>query len=268
MIDVHQHVNWLGKNDRELMEYLDRVGVDKCWLLSWESIDGGRESMYQHLSIEDVRKTYKKYPKRIIPFCGVDPRRENAEKILRDLHKRGFKGYGEIKFRILADNPDLIRMLRLAGRLKMPALLHFDVPLPCLSGWYLGDITHLENAARLCPGTILIGHGPGFWREVSGNAPRSKALYPKGRVTPGGRIWKVLAKYPNIYADLSANSGLTALSRDRSLAKRMLTRFRKKILYGTDCYDTKLLEFLRSLDLAPGVFRDITERNAKRLVRK
>ncbi|OGJ92326.1 MAG: hypothetical protein A2268_06235 [Candidatus Raymondbacteria bacterium RifOxyA12_full_50_37] len=267
MIDIHQHVNWQGKNDKGLIAYLDDAGVRKCWLLSWESVDGSREQHYQHLSIQDVYRTYKKYPKRIIPFCGVDPRRENAEKILMDLHKKGFKGYGELKFRILADNPDFIRMLRLAGKLRMPALLHLDVDIPSTPQWYLGDIIHLERAARLCPKTIIIGHGPGWWREISGNAQKVDVIYPKGRIVKGGRLWSVLERNPNVYADLSAQSAINALSRDIRYTKRLLNTFRKKILYGTDSYDTSLLNFLQNLKLDSGVFKDITERNAQRLVR-
>ena len=267
MIDIHQHVDWLGKDKQGLIDYLDQAGVRQCWLLSWEAVDGGLEPDYKHLSIANVYATYKMFPRRIIPFCGVDPRRPQAEQMLADLHKKGFKGYGELKFHILADNSDFIRMLRLAGSLKMPALCHLDVDLPSTPHWYLGDIGHLENAARLCPRTALIGHGPGFWREVSGHADRSPDLYPRGPVKPGGRLWKALAKYPNIFADLSANSAWTALSRDQAFSRRMLIQFHKKILYGTDYYDTKMLDLLRSLRLPAPVFRAITEKNAQRLVR-
>ncbi|MBL8025230.1 MAG: amidohydrolase family protein [Fibrobacteres bacterium] len=266
IIDIHQHVNWLGKHDEDLISYMDNAGVDKCWLLSWESVDGGLEQGYQHLSISDVYKTFKKYPKRIVPFCGVDPRRRDAEDILETLHKRGFRGYGELKFRILADNPDFIRMLRLAGKLKMPSLCHLDVDIPATPQWYLGDISHFERAAKLCPNTAMIGHGPGFWREISGDAEKVDAIYPTGKVVKGGRLEKVLEANKNVFADLSAGSALKALSRDVVYTKKLLTKFRKKIMYGTDYYDTRMLEFLKSLKLDKGVFSDIIGGNAKRLL--
>jgi predicted TIM-barrel fold metal-dependent hydrolase len=268
IIDIHQHVNWLGRDEQGLIDYLDRAGVDKCWLLTWESVDGGLEPTYKHLSFEEVGKTHKMFLKRIIPFCGIDPRRPNAEALLRELHQKGFRGYGELKFKLLADDPDMIKMLKVAGELGMPALFHLDPPIPATPQWYAGDIVHLERAAQLCPRTAIIGHGPGFWREISGNAQKVNAIYPKGRVTPGGRLWKALEKNRNIYADLSANSCLNALKRDTAYAKKLLVRFRKKIMYGTDSYNTDLKEFLNALGLPKGVLRDIMGGNAERLLRK
>jgi len=267
IIDIHQHVNWQGKDDKGLVEYLDNAGVDKCWLLSWESVDGGLQQSYSHLSIKDVEKTWRKFPKRIVPFCGVDPRRKDAEEMLRGLHKKGFKGYGELKFRLLAEDPDFIRMLKVAGELGMPALLHLDVPMPATPQWYLGDIVNLERAAQMCPKTVIIGHGPGFWREISGDAQKVDAIYPGGKVKPGGRLMTVLARNKNVYADLSANSCLNALKRDVKLTKRLLTKFRKKIMYGTDAYHTEMMEFLRNLDLDKGVLKDILGGNAERIIK-
>jgi predicted TIM-barrel fold metal-dependent hydrolase len=158
-------------------------------------------------------------------------------------------------------------MLRVAGELGMPALMHLDVPMPATPTWYLGDIENLERAARLCLKTIIIGHGPGFWREISGNAPKVDAIYPKGKVTPGGRLWKVLARNKNVYGDLSANSCLTALKRDVKYTQKLLNTFRKKIMYGTDSFTGDMLEFLRTLKLDKGVLKDILGGNAERLIK-
>jgi len=268
MIDTHQHVNWLGRNEEGLIDFLDETDVGKCWLLSWESIDGSREITYKHLSILEIEKTYEKYPNRIIPFCGIDPRRENAEQLLRDYHKKGFKGYGEIKLKILADNPDLVKLLRVAGELGMPAVMHLDAPIPATPQWYLGDILNLKRAADLSPETAVIGHGPGFWREISGDAQeRENELYPKGKVTPGGRLWDTLESTPNLYADISGGSGLGALQRDLNYTRKFLTRFREQILYGVDSYSCDTIKFLKELSLDKCIFNDITHNNAERLIK-
>ncbi len=269
IIDCHMHVNWLGRNPDDIVKHLDAIGVDKAWVLTWQDRDGGISSdSYIHLSPEAAMAAYRKHPKRFIPFCAVDPRRENAEDILRGLVKQGCKGYGELKLRLMADNCDLVSMYKLCGKLKLPVLIHLDVPRLGCPFWYAGNVDALERAAVQCPKTAFIGHGPGFWREISGDADRRiRQAYPKGKVTPGGKLPKLLSKYDNIYADLSAGSGLNSLKRDLKHARKFLVKYHKKLLYGTDYYDRSLLDFLESLELDPEVFKDITYRNAARLVR-
>jgi predicted TIM-barrel fold metal-dependent hydrolase len=267
IIDIHSHVNWLGRWEDDLLRYLDDAGIDKCWLLSWECMDGGFIRGYHHLSIAEVENTYKMFPKRVIPFAGVDPRRDDAEKRLAEYHKKGFKGYGEIKVPVPADSPIMVRMLRLAGKFKMPAILHLD-PIIAGNPYYLGDIGNLENAARLCPDTVLCGHAPGFWREISGDADKDLAQYPAGPVKPGGRLFKTLEKHPNIYCDLSASSALKALKRDKKATLKLLTRFRKRMLFGVDGYDTEMLKFLRGLGLPKALLDDVLGNNARRLIKR
>ena len=83
-----------------------------------------------------------------------------------------------------------------------------------VSGWCGGTVDNLERAMQACPGTQFVGHAPGFWREISGDAARRTETYPLGPVAPGGRVPELLEKYANLYADISAGSGLRALRRD------------------------------------------------------
>jgi hypothetical protein len=62
-------------------------------------------------------------------------------------------------------------------------------------------------------------------------------LYPKGPITPGGITERYLADYPNMFADLSAGSGLNALTRDPSFTPGFFERHQDKLLYGSDCND-------------------------------
>ncbi len=56
-------------------------------------------------------------------------------------------------------------------------------------------------------------------------------------MTPGGLTDRYLADYPNLYADMSAGSGLNALTRDEGHTPGFLERHQNKILYGSDCND-------------------------------
>ena len=76
----------------------------------------------------------------------------------------------------------------------------------------------------------------------------------------------LLDTYPNLYADLSAGSGLTAISRDPEFGKQFLIRYQDRLLFARDYVDGRLMEFLQSLNLEPAVFDKIAYRNAQRLL--
>ena len=42
----------------------------------------------------------------------------------------------------------------------------------------------------------------------------ANVAYPTGKVKPGGLTDRMLSDYPNLYGDLSANSGRNAVARD------------------------------------------------------
>ena len=96
-------------------------------------------------------------------------------------------------------------------------------------------------------------------------------------MTPGGITDKYLANYPNMFADMSAGSGLNALLRDEDHARGFLDRHQNKLLYGSDCSDRdgkgdrcsggKQLETIRRLAPNKAAERKILYENSKRLFR-
>ena len=55
----------------------------------------------------------------------------------------------------------------------------------------------------------------------------------KRTVTPG-RIPELMRRYPNLNGDLSAGSGLNAISRDPAFGYRFLEEFQDRLFFGTD----------------------------------
>ena len=86
------------------------------------------------------------------------------------------------------------------------------------------------------PKTNFIGHAQAFWGNIDKNHDQ-KVNYPKGSITPGGITDRYLADYPNMFADMSAGSGLLALTRDEEHTTKFFERHQDKILYGSDCAD-------------------------------
>jgi predicted TIM-barrel fold metal-dependent hydrolase len=51
----------------------------------------------------------------------------------------------------------------------------------------------------------------------------------------GGLTDKWLADYPNLWGDMSANSGNNALHRDPEFARAFVARHQNKLMFGSDC---------------------------------
>ena len=74
----------------------------------------------------------------------------------------------------------------------------------------------------------------GFWGHISADYDGT-TRYPSGPVKPGGLTDRWLSEYPNLHGDLSARSGLGALTRDSAFARAFVRRHGRKLLWGTDC---------------------------------
>ena len=289
-VDVHQHVFWHGRDDRGLIADLDAHGIDLAWLLTWEipaeedSLNDHRALNPRHLRgdgthagvpLSDVLIARDRYPERfVVGYCPC-PYKGDAPALLEAAHRmHGARVCGEWKYQVLLDDPRCLNLFRKAGELEMPVVLHLDVAYrPDEAGrrtydprWCGGTVENLARALAACPETVFLGHGPGFWREISGDADQDPAVYPEGPLEPGGRLDDLFEEYGSLYGDLSAGSGLYALRRDPAHAREFLTRFADQMLFGRDNYGLELHEFLGALELDEDVREKIYFRNALRLV--
>ena len=56
----------------------------------------------------------------------------------------------------------------------------------------------------------------------------------KGQVR-GSSTARYLSDYPNLYGDLSAGSGLNAITRDPDFARGFVRRHSRRLIWGSDC---------------------------------
>jgi uncharacterized protein len=87
---------------------------------------------------------------------------------------------------------------------------------------------------RAHPRTNFIGHGDLFWAHISADVPTNRG-YPDGKIKAGGLTDRLLSDFPNLYGDMSANSGNNALSRDTEYSKEFVARHKSKLIFGSDC---------------------------------
>ena len=125
-----------------------------------------------------------------------------------------------------------------------------------------GGLEALERVLEKCPETNFIGHAQAFWAGISKEGALPGESYPTGKVIPGGKIPELLYKYGNLYCDLSANSGLNALRRDREFARNFLLEFQDRCLFARDKFGNELQSFLMGLDLPETALSKILGGNA------
>jgi len=277
IIDIHTHIGsikawsplvkgFIKVTLNDLLDYMTEKQIAAVWLLP---LPGKVEPDSNIVSTETVLKLCKKYPHRLIPFCAIDPRVPSATSILEKYHRKGCKGLGEFKVNLPVNDPRSVKLYEKAGDFEMPVLIH-------MNNKFNPDIYKLVEVLEKCPHTIFILHGPGWWKHISAEVPQD-VDYPTGKIKPGGYIEKLLSKYDNIYADLSAKSGLNAITRDTSYAKDFLEKFSSKVLFGTDfpCIDTDASQFgvngkhlnaLKELNLSKIALKNILYENALKLV--
>ncbi len=291
IIDSHQHVFWHYRNDADLVADMDAHGIDIAWLLTWEITPAEWEPQWARVlnpihaqpdgtsrgvPLSDLLQTSSRYPGRFIVGYCPHPAIGNAPAMFESAyHIHRVRVCGEWKFRMPFDDPRCIALFQKAGELKCPVVLHLDVrflpdkttgqPIEQKS-WFGGDVNNLERALQQCPETIFIGHAPGFWRFISGDADTNPNAYAAGPVTPGGKVPAMLKKYPNLYADLSAGSGLNALRRDPAHGREFAIQFADRLLFARDYYGGELHDFLKTLNLPEDVQEKIYFRNAEKLV--
>lgn len=291
IIDSHQHVFWHGRDDAGLVADMDAHGIERAWLLTWE-IGPQEERRNYHrvlnpchrrgdgthagIVLDDLLRARDRHPGRFVLGYCPHPLLGDAPALFEAAHRMyGVRVCGEWKFEMLIDDPRCLNLFRKAGELGCPVVLHLDAPyLPDAETgaptyrpmWFGGTLDNLRRALEACPETSFIGHAPGFWRHISGDADERSELYPMGPVVEGGTLYEAFEAHPNLYADLSAGSGVRALGRDPEHARRFLVRFADRLLFGRDYYGTELHELLQTLDLPKAAREKIYFRNALRLV--
>jgi uncharacterized protein len=185
---------------------------------------------------EDKAKSeMEKRPGTFVRSVSMDPAKPDAPAGFRKALADGAVSIGEIKYHLALDSPEMRRVYEIAAEMQVPVMMHiqnfphFPGELPYNTGY-----DHFDKMLRAYPKTTFIGHGDLFWANISADVPTDRG-YPSGPIKPGGLSDKWLSDFPNFYADMSANSGNNALSRDPGFARDFVARHQDKLIFGSDC---------------------------------
>lgn len=267
IIDIHQHTNYSGRSDDELVRHQRDMGVSKTILLP----AGSRYGLAAGAGGNDtVVSLAARYPKEYVYFANELPDIPEARAVLTRYLSRGAIGIGEQKFPVQADSKSVDLVASIAREFRVPVLLHFEY-----QRYNLG-FENFHKVLERHPQVMFIGHAQTWWANIDKNCDQS-VLYPKTRVTPGGITDRLLSDYPNMYGDMSANSGLNSMLRDEEHAHEFLKRHQDKLLFGSDCndrlagsekcYGSKIISAIRRLAPDKSIERKILHDNAAAHIR-
>ena len=280
IIDIHQHTTYRERTVEQLLAHQRAMGVTQTILLpSGSPVKRASTGDGIHNGLggvgaggnESALAMSRQFPGEF--YFGVnevtdlpDARLEIAKYI--DL---GAIIIGEQKFGVECDSLESQQLYAMATEFKVPILLHFQ------HGTYNNGFERFHRMLEKYPQTTFIGHAQTWWANIDKNHTDQKNLYPKGPVTAGGLTDKYLSDYPNMFADMSAGSGLNALQRDEDHTRGFLERHQNKILYGSDCDDrvgsgaacqgSRTIATIRKLAANKTVERKILFENSKKLFR-
>jgi predicted TIM-barrel fold metal-dependent hydrolase len=175
------------------------------------------------------------HPDRFIWFVAADPSQPGNFEGIQKALDGGARGVGEMKSHTAADAKDMRRVYDLCAERKVPVLIHFQETSKFTGeeGWNTG-FAQFDKVLKAHKKTTFIGHANFFWASISTDVAR-ESEYPTGPVKLGGLTDKWLADYPNLWGDMSANSGNNALHRDPEFARAFVARHQNKLMFGSDC---------------------------------
>jgi predicted TIM-barrel fold metal-dependent hydrolase len=220
VLDIHLHPR--ATVEANLL-HLDGSGVTKAILLTGANAE------------ERAKQAVAAHPERFVRFASIDMTQPDAIERLRMAVQNGAIGFGEIKSQVEAAGPEMQRLYALAAELNVPITIHFqEVSQPGSPGTFNRGVKKFDAMLKAYPKTTFVGHADAFWANVSADYAEDTS-YPKGPIKPGGVTDRFLGEYPNLYADMSANSGNNFLMRDPEFAARFLERHQNKLMFGSDC---------------------------------
>ncbi len=220
VVDIHLHPK---RTAGDGFAHMDGMGATKAVLLT------------NLRMAEQAKAEIALRPDRFIWFAAADPSQPGNLEALGKALDGGARGIGEMKNHTAADAKDMRRVYDLCAERKVPVLIHFQETSRFTKeeGWNTG-FAQFDKVLLAHRKTTFIGHANFFWASISTDVAR-ESEYPTEPVKKGGATERWLTEYPNLYGDLSANSGNNALSRDPEFAREFIKRHRDKLMFGSDC---------------------------------
>jgi predicted TIM-barrel fold metal-dependent hydrolase len=279
IIDIHQHLGYSGRADDVLLAHQRAMGATTTILLpagrsvnTASTHDGVANGLQAQCLGNDACRRFARAHRQAFRFGANEvPDVEGATREIERYLALGGVIIAEQKFGVECDSPAMARIYAVAQAHKVPVLMHWQFKM------YNYGFERFHKVLEKYPQVNFLGHAQTWWANIDGNNVDQTVMYPKGPVAPGGLTDRYLSDYPNVFGDLSAGSGLNALTRDEDFAKDFLVRHQNKLVFGSDCNDTEgfgakcqgsqTIATIRRLAASKALERKLLYGNAKKLLR-
>jgi len=280
VIDIHQHLGYSGRPDAVLLRHQEVMGVATTILLpagravnTASTHDGVSNGLQAQALGNEACRTFARAHKTQYRFGANEvPDIEGATKEIERYLEMGGVIVAEQKFGVECDSPAMQKIYAVAEEHRVPVLMHWQY------GMYNYGFERFHTMLEKYSRVNFLGHAQTWWAHVDRSyRDEEKNLYPKGPITPGGLTDRYLSDYPNMFGDLSAGSGLNALTRDEEFTRDFLSRHQDKLVFGSDCSDhdgsgekcqgSQTIAVIRRLAASKAIERKLLYGNAKKLFR-
>lgn len=279
IIDIHQHAGYSGRPDDVLVAHQRAIGATTTILLP-----AGRDAntASTHMGAANGLQAQARGNEVCLQLAAAHaaafragandvPDLGGAVQVIGKYLEQGAVVIGEQKFGVECDAPAMHRIYALARAYDVPVLMHWQYAM------YNFGFERFHRVLDKYPDVRFVGHAQTWWANIDRRHADQTVLYPKGPVTAGGLTDRYLADYPNMFADLSAGSGLNALTRDEGFARDFVERHQEKLIYGSDCNDhdgggpkclgAQIIATVRRLAGTRAIERKLLHENARRVFR-
>lgn len=185
VIDIHQHTNYSGRTDEQLIAHQRTMGIAKSVLLPAGSTGGLAAGAGGNDTVVEISR---RFPGEYKFFANELPDIPETKKVLEKYLKAGAIGIGEQKFQVACDSKGMQLVASIAAHYGVPVLMHFQHQT------YNLGFERFHRMLEKFPKVNFIGHAQTWWGNIDKNHQQA-VMYPKGPVTPGGITDRLLADY-------------------------------------------------------------------------
>src|SRR4051794_23707633 len=133
IIDIHQHTNYSGRTDAQLLAHQRAMGVTQTVILPAgtavvrPSTDSGRSNGLGGAGgNETAVEMARRYPREFLFAANEVTDLPDARGVIEEYLKAGAIMIGEQKFRVECDSPESQALYALTAEYRVPILLHFQ----------------------------------------------------------------------------------------------------------------------------------------------